>query len=48
LEKLNTLFEISLDPPADEEISKLPVERAVEAYQDAMKFSGKKQVIVFQ
>lgn len=36
-----------LEPPAEGELSAVPIEKGVEAYEEAMKFTGRKYVIVF-
>jgi NADPH2:quinone reductase len=48
MRKLAALFdEHGLEPPAEEELTAVPIEKGVESYEEAIKFTGRKHVIVF-
>ncbi|KAL1969136.1 hypothetical protein VTN77DRAFT_390 [Rasamsonia byssochlamydoides] len=48
MRRLAVMFdEMGLEPPAEDELIPVPIEKGVEAYEEAMKFTGKKHVILF-
>ena len=48
MRRLTSMFEEGLEPPGEDEVTKVAIEEAPQAYRDAIAFSGEKKVIVFR